>query len=304
MFEELFSRRGLSLDRLHSFLRVADAGSIAKAAGNDPIRQSQFSRQIGELEEFFGVRLTQRHGRSMALTEAGMQLAALIRAHLGSLDDFLKHQASQPVDIRIGAGDSLITWVLLPRIAELQRIFPRANVRLYNLRSWDIMQQVSELRLDFGLARSNLVNAPLEHTLIGKVNYRLFIPARFRKLTRQFTPTELLSRLPLATLGSDTEFFEALVRGAEKRADAVRFRLVTESFPQAARAVMSGQYAAILPAHAATDLPGVLQFELPFLRGASRSVSLVWNPRLVRTRIDGPALRDQLKQNLRSAWPK
>lgn len=304
MFEPLFSRRGLSLDRLHSFLRVADAGSIAKAVGSDPVRQSQFSRQIGELEEFFGVRLTRRLGRSMALTPAGRQLAVLIRAHLGSLDDFLRQQENQPVEIRIGAGDSLLTWILLPRLARLQRAFPRANLRLVNLRSWDVVQRVADLQLDFGLARGNLVKPPLDHAVLGRVRYRLFIPARFRPLTRQFTPTELLARLPLATLGSDTEFFEGLVRNAEKRVASVRFAVITESFPQAARAVQSGDYAAILPAHAAPDLKGALSFDLPFLRGAERSVSLVWNPRLVRMRVDGVALRDRLKQSLRAHWPQ
>ena len=34
MFDELFKRSGLSLDRLANFLAVVDAGSIAAAADN------------------------------------------------------------------------------------------------------------------------------------------------------------------------------------------------------------------------------------------------------------------------------
>ena len=43
--DALFAAGGLSLERLRSFLAVAEAGSIAKAAKGDPTRQSQFSRQ-------------------------------------------------------------------------------------------------------------------------------------------------------------------------------------------------------------------------------------------------------------------
>ena len=57
MFEHLFAERGLSLDRLKTLIEVAKAGSIAAAARGDSARQSLYSRQIKELEEFFGVEL-------------------------------------------------------------------------------------------------------------------------------------------------------------------------------------------------------------------------------------------------------
>ena len=53
MFARLFTDSGLSLDRLRALVEVGAAGSIARAAEGDPIRQSQFSRQIKELEDFF-----------------------------------------------------------------------------------------------------------------------------------------------------------------------------------------------------------------------------------------------------------
>ena len=52
MFENLFAKHGVSLERLKTFLEVAQAGSIVEAAHGDLTRQSQYSRQIKELEEF------------------------------------------------------------------------------------------------------------------------------------------------------------------------------------------------------------------------------------------------------------
>lgn len=64
MFENLFSIGGLSIERLKSFIDVAERGSIARVADGDPSRQSLISRQIGELESFFGVELTKRKGKA------------------------------------------------------------------------------------------------------------------------------------------------------------------------------------------------------------------------------------------------
>jgi DNA-binding transcriptional LysR family regulator len=300
MFEELLSRRGLSLDRLHSFLKVAEAGGIARAAGDDVVRQSQFSRQIGELEEFFGTQLTTRHGRVLALTEAGRELAALVRGQLRGFEDFLKSRSDELIEVQIGAGDSLLTWLLIPKLEAFQREFPRVQVKICNLRSGEIIQRVAEMRLDFGLARAGLVRPPLKHHVLGRVDYRLFVPKKFQRQAAHLTPLEMLVKFPIATLGSDAAFFGSVLRSAERRGSLVNLRLVTESFPQAARAVLSGGYAGILPAHAAGDLEpfGAVAFELPFLREETRKVALVWNARLLRTRPEGEAMRAALQKLL------
>lgn len=88
MFEHLFAERGLSLDRLKTLIEVAKAGSIAAAARGDSARQSLYSRQIKELEEFFGVELASRRGKVLALTGAGWELVRLASESLCLLDDF------------------------------------------------------------------------------------------------------------------------------------------------------------------------------------------------------------------------
>jgi hypothetical protein len=45
----LFSERVLSPDRLTVLIEVRDASTIAQAAPSDPVRQSQYSRQLREL---------------------------------------------------------------------------------------------------------------------------------------------------------------------------------------------------------------------------------------------------------------
>src|SRR5262245_60224027 len=105
--DPLFSRRGLSLDRLASFMRVVEAGGIARAAPKQPVQQSQLSRQLRELEEFFGARLFDRHGRSLVPNAAGRRLATIVRETFNGLADVAHEAQLEPHRYAIGAGDSM-----------------------------------------------------------------------------------------------------------------------------------------------------------------------------------------------------
>ncbi|HSJ03558.1 MAG TPA: LysR family transcriptional regulator, partial [Verrucomicrobium sp.] len=147
MFDELFSERGLSLDRLRTFLEVAEAGGIARAAKDDVVRQSQFSRQISELEQYFGVALTERRGKHLALNDHGRRLAAVVREQLAGLQDFKCECQNQPVRYSLGAGDSILQWLVLPALGTWASHVPQSRLALKNLRSDQIVEQLLHARL-------------------------------------------------------------------------------------------------------------------------------------------------------------
>lgn len=82
MSSELFGKAGLSLERLQTLCEVAEKGSIGQATKGDTNRQTQFSRQISELEKFFAVDLLDRTSRPHRLSEEGQELARLSRDYL------------------------------------------------------------------------------------------------------------------------------------------------------------------------------------------------------------------------------
>src|SRR5262245_19337050 len=96
--------KGLSLERLTSFLTVVDAGGIARAAPGQPVRQSQLSRQLGELERALGVALFQRGTQGPRVpSAAGAELARLVRDLSRGLDDVRRAEAG-PLAVTLGAG--------------------------------------------------------------------------------------------------------------------------------------------------------------------------------------------------------
>src|ERR1041384_2559829 len=119
MFSKLFAESGLSLDRLKALLAVGAAGSIIKAAGGDPVKQSQYSRQIKELEDFFRITLVERDGKGICLTSNGRELARISRFFLLGLSNFQRGCLAEEQTFRIGASATFIRHYLLPVLAQL-----------------------------------------------------------------------------------------------------------------------------------------------------------------------------------------
>ena len=123
----------MDLRQLTTFLEVAEQGSLRQAAVRLRVVETALSRQMRLLEAEFGTALFRRHGRGLALTEAGQTLrdrAAPLLAGLAQLRADMRGQGGQ-VSGRVTIG---LPWLLLPRLsAALARGFipahPAVNIR-------------------------------------------------------------------------------------------------------------------------------------------------------------------------------
>ena len=299
MFKALFAKRGLSFDRLRVFLEVAEAEGIAKAVRADPVRQSQYSRQLKELAEHFGVELIQRHGKGLRLTPSGARLAQVIRDAFTSLEDFANGCAHEPVRYCIGAGDSLIQWLLLPAVGKLKDEFPRMLLRVENLRTQAIVSGLQERSLDFGVLRRDAVPAALKWKTLGQVEYALFVPRALIPGRLSATIQWALGHLPVATQSSDGQFNQQLHELAAILKTRLNVMLECETFPHAFRALQTGSFAAILPRLAGADLDPHRFLEIASPKFPRRPVVLAWNPRTLRLRDTAERLCSSLSEGLR-----
>src|SRR6185503_3940366 len=151
---------------------------ITAAAGDDSNRQSQFSRQLKELEKYFGVELLKRGRGPAELTDAGERLYEIIGHTLSALEEFRLTCAGQPIELKIGAGESLIQWLLLLRLAGLSAAHPRLTVTFQNLKTDEILKQVADGALDFGIVTRFGPHRALASTPLGKMDFRLFAPTK------------------------------------------------------------------------------------------------------------------------------
>jgi DNA-binding transcriptional LysR family regulator len=250
-FDRLFTTSGLSLDRLRTFLRVAEAGNLSKAAKGDVNRQSQFSRQVKELEAFFGVALTRRVGRRIEITEEGGRLALIIRRQFSELDAFRESAAGRSVSVRIGSQGSVIEWLLLPRLDGIRSLLGSVMVELELMRSADVVRAVADGRLDFGLVREDAVPREIKRWRLRPVGYAMFAAnALWRGCA---TAEDIIHKRPVAELQSGGQFAERWQQWlAERGLNPQVFARVT-SFTDLARIVRAGHAAAMLPDLATVD---------------------------------------------------
>lgn len=283
MFEQLFSEHGLSLDRLRTLQEVAEAGSIAAAARGDATRQSQYSRQLKELEQFFGITLTRRQGRVLTLTPAGQELLQVVNASFRALEDFKCRASETMYRYMLGCGESIHAWMVAPVLGRVVKEGKPWQFSFANLRNADVSRQLLDMELDFGILRTSAISSDLlESVPLARVKYALYVPADLQKAGLDFD--KAVTRLPVATLGSGS-FYTQLQTNLRAAGVSLGNMNATQSFPFALRLLKTGGYAAILPDIAEVELPDdVLKLESPALESLSRMLSLAWNPRLLRVR--------------------
>ena len=302
-FHSLFQSGGLSMDRLRNFCLVADAGGLSRAAGGDPGRMSLYSRQIKELETFFGVELTRRVGKTIAITEAGHRLARLARAHFSGLEEFQGECRKIPGKLTLGADQSVIEWLLMPRIGELRKALPNTVLELHGIRTQDVVSHLEDLTLDLGIIRTDTRTAALRGTPLFSVGYALFVPKALLGKIPADNLRAVLGAIPLAT-SMGGAFRGHLEEVAAKAKLSLRVELACSSFTQAVRAARTGGFGAVVPATAVGDFDPqkVVQIPLPFLKGYTQPLCLAWNPRLMDMRPVLERARVALETTLRRTF--
>lgn len=144
--------RNLDLTALRSFVAVADAGGVTRAAGLVNLTQSAVSMQLKRLEEGLGLSLIDRSQRTAALTAEGEQLLGYARRMLELNDEAwarLTHPAFEG-EINVGVPQDIM-YPHIPRV--LQRFaqeYPRVRVNL-------LSDYTAELKPRFGRGELDLI---------------------------------------------------------------------------------------------------------------------------------------------------
>ncbi|MGI9368806.1 MAG: LysR family transcriptional regulator [Ruegeria sp.] len=138
--------RNLDITTLRSFVAVADHGGVTRAAGFLHLTQSAVSMQLKRLEEFLGLELLDRSGRTIALTSSGDQLLAYARRMIALNDEVIGRLTDQAYEGEVVLGvPHDIVYPAIPRV--LQRFnadFPRVRVQLvssYTVQLKDMFQR-------------------------------------------------------------------------------------------------------------------------------------------------------------------
>ena len=298
---------GLSLDRLRNFLAFAEHGSIAKVAPGNLARQALISRQIGELEEYFSTELTVRRGKTLALSEAGERLKLIARAQFDDLNEFQKVQIGQRRTFSIGAGASILEWLIIPCVGGVRSVLGDAALRLSSQRSSELVASIRDGQLDFAIVREDAISEELLLKSSLSLRMRLaFTLCASRKLLGSKPKSSLADpsvwrSLPFAANGGGGQL-DATFRAAMTNALG-EFHPVVEcdSMLQVRELIVQGVCVGLLPSFGTHGLSekDVVTCEFAPMKDYGRSLVLHWNNRQMRRRGIGESVIKQIAKALR-----
>jgi DNA-binding transcriptional LysR family regulator len=244
---------------------------------------SLFSRQLKELETYFGASLVRRRGKELGLTEAGQELARLAERHFLEFIDFQRLCAGVPLEITLGAGASVIEWIVMGRLPALRRALSQARITLWRARSETLSSRLREMQVDVAIMRENGVARPLKSKRLGVFSYALYVPRRLAGPARRIATW--LPNVPMMAPAEGWTRDQVLTAFAAAGIEP-RFEVESGSATLAVRALRSGEYAAILPETAAPELAGadVVTLRPAFIGGIQRRICVAWHPRIAEAR--------------------
>lgn len=203
--------KGLSLDRLETLSQIVSQGSIAQAAGGNPNRQSLFSRQVAELEEWFGITLLDRSSVPNKPTPAALRISREVEAFMSNLDSVRENASGGRRVVVFGAGERMIRSYLVPWAAKIRE--PNLRWVFRNLTSAGVRGELLAKRIDFGILRKDHCPAGLTSVGMKPIPMCLLLPADGKKTMRKLQWKDL-SDLPLVMLEGDGTFNRFLMEKA------------------------------------------------------------------------------------------
>jgi DNA-binding transcriptional LysR family regulator len=244
----------LELKQLRYFARIAQDGSLTKAAGVLGIAQPALSRQMRMLEQELGIALFRRTARGMSLTEAGDRLLAAVASPLHEID-LATRSISKPDD-RI---DGEFTIGMPPGIGE---VFGRSFVH-------SVKQNYPQIRLrmvegNTGSLQDWLLRAVIDYAILEEPAADLRVLQRCVRdeplmlVTQETGPDyhpldlEETSRLPLILPSHHLGIRKTITAAAIGASIALTPAIEVDAPHLAIRLVADGLGCAILPACFAT----------------------------------------------------
>jgi LysR family hydrogen peroxide-inducible transcriptional activator len=145
----------MELHQLRYFCAVAETGSFSRAAEQSHVSQPSLSQQIIKLEDELGVRLFDRLGRSVRLTETGQTFLPRARAVLRELEaargDVAEQKDSVGGSVTIGVIPTVAPYFLPERLTWFSQKFPQVRLTVVEEITPILLDQVRASKVDLAI---------------------------------------------------------------------------------------------------------------------------------------------------------
>jgi len=281
--KDIFTKNGVSLDRMQTLDRVVRSGSISQAAKGDPGVQSQMSRQIGELETALGLELLDRTKKPFQPTREAQRLADSCGRFVREAEEVSMEAHGLRRPITVGAGEVVIREFLIPRIGKQSKGKASVAWVMRNLTWRKIQEGLAAERLDVGLASGLEAAGNVEVTDLESYGMKLVLPEHVKPDKNGW---KRLTDTPVVVMDGDGKFRQFLADCERERGVILKIGGECTSYPQAVDLAEVAGWAVFVP-----ELWWKRRKEwaartqaLPGLENHRRTLQLGWNRKIVERR--------------------
>ena len=242
----------IDVDRLSTFIQLAQEGSFTASGKSLRKSQSAISLQIAGLERQFGLQLIDRSKRPIKLTEAGqlfLQFSEQIVNQTADLERTMSELArGVSGEVKIGATTSVGAYLLPPIAGELTRKYPKLSITIVSLPQASVLASVRTSAVDFAFVLSDKMPADLKVTkLKDEPLWFVSSPANAASERRRLTMNDLKSIPFILGLKGDqyTGMMESILE--ERRFPRVPIAMRIGNYEGIKQAVCAGIGIGILP---------------------------------------------------------
>jgi LysR family transcriptional regulator, transcriptional activator of the cysJI operon len=187
--------------RLKVFNTVAKRLNFTKAAEELYISQPAITKHIQEIESNYKIKLFERNGTKIKLTQAGetlLQYTEQLFSIYRNLEFELNNLAQRHRGIlRIGASTTVAQYVLPPVLATFHEKFEEIKVRLINNNTEQIEHSLQQNDIDLGIIEGQSKNSLFKYTEFVKDELVLVSSTKNPLAKRQTIEPEELLKIPL-----------------------------------------------------------------------------------------------------------
>lgn len=186
-----------SLRQLEVFLATARYENVTRAAASLAMSQSAASGSLRELESQFEVKLFDRLGKRLRLSELGQQLRPQAENLLEQARGLEHALAGEDVigRLQVGATLTIGNYIAVSMIADFRQQHPQADIALRVANTEAIAEQVAHYELDMGL-----IEGELQHPELDIVHWRADELVVFAAPDHPLATSESLSDADLLSL--------------------------------------------------------------------------------------------------------
>ncbi len=242
---------------LVTFKTILEMGSFQKAAEKLNYTQSTVTFQMKQMEEELSIKLFEKIGRKMELTQAGKDIIPYVNSVLDEvekLNNYGKELSEIKGVLKLAIPDSILIYNMQPVIQEFLRRAPKVQLSIISMQSGEINQAIQDGVADIGInCEKNSYPDSVVHKRLGSYKAMLIASPSFNQNELDFITSNQRKNFSMICNEPDGFYQLEMDKYFEKKNIILNPKMKVQSIEAVKQCVINNLGIAVVPSYAIAD---------------------------------------------------